>query len=89
MNEAATEGRLTELVLQVRQDCWRSPKTDHLCSVKVDQGWAPAGVPPHGDFTPGGQRSRAVAGSGLESCGQSSQREPHTIPHLRSECIPA
>ena len=28
--------------------CWRSPKTDHLCSVKIDQGWKPAGVPASG-----------------------------------------
>ena len=25
------------------QGCWRSPKTDHLCSMKIDQGWSPAG----------------------------------------------
>jgi hypothetical protein len=23
--------------------CWRSPKTDHLCSMKIDQGWSPTG----------------------------------------------
>jgi len=22
-------------------DCWRSLKTDHLCSLKIDQGWKP------------------------------------------------
>jgi hypothetical protein len=21
--------------------CWRSPKTDHLCALKIDQGWKP------------------------------------------------
>jgi hypothetical protein len=22
-----------------RARCWRSPKTDHLCALKIDQGW--------------------------------------------------
>jgi len=25
--------------------CWRSPKTDHLCSLKIDQGMGPRGLP--------------------------------------------
>ena len=26
--------------LGVNPDCWRSPKTDHLCALKIDQGWS-------------------------------------------------
>jgi serine/threonine-protein kinase HipA len=27
---------------QMAHTCWRSPKTDHHCSLKIDQGWRPA-----------------------------------------------
>jgi hypothetical protein len=26
--------------------CWRSLKTDHLCSLKIDQGWKPRAAAP-------------------------------------------
>jgi hypothetical protein len=30
----------------IAQECWRSPKTDHLCALKIDQGWKPGATAP-------------------------------------------
>lgn len=63
--------------------CWRSSKIDHLCALKIDQGWMPGKSLPESSVVAGTGSERFVGGANRNGWSTRPDFAPTKARHVR------